>query len=69
VNADCRVALSRLGFWGDQPFEVCDQLRDVFVEDLPEDVQIHRVVAMNQSIPQTDDLPPGDLRMPGAQLF
>ena len=47
VDADRRVVLSRLSFWRDEPFEVCDQLRDVCVEDLPKDVQIYRVIAMN----------------------
>jgi len=61
--------LSCLGFWGYEPCEVCNQWRDVFVQDLPEDVEIYCIITMNQSVPQTDDLPPGDLRMPGAQLF
>jgi hypothetical protein len=38
VDADGLVAFLRLSFWRDEPFEVCDQLRDVFVEDLPENI-------------------------------
>ena len=41
----------RLGLWGYEPFEVCDQEWDVCMQDLPKDVEIHRVITMNQSVP------------------
>ncbi len=45
----------------EDPLEFSDQTREVPGKDLSKNVEIDRVLAVNQAIPQSDDLRPFDL--------
>ena len=44
----------------------CNQRWQVAGDDLPEDIEIHGVVTVDESVPQADDLRPGDTGIAGA---
>jgi hypothetical protein len=46
--------------WRHDLFQLGNQLWQVYRQDLPEEIEINGVVAVNQSVAETDDLSPKD---------
>ena len=43
--------------------QFCNQRRKMARDDLPDDIEVHAVVAVGQTVTQSDDLPPRNLRI------
>lgn len=51
-----------------QPPQGCDERREIMSDDLPEDVEIHPVVSMDQTVSLCHDVRPGKIRIEGTVL-
>ena len=54
--------------WREGFLQEGDERRQVQANDLPEDVEVNRIVAVNQAVPKTDELWPWDVRLEGLHL-
>jgi hypothetical protein len=52
-----------------ESFEAGLELRQILVDNLPDELDVQAKVLMHDAIAQTSDLPPGDLRVSGQEAF